>query len=396
MPSCLATYRIITSQSAYRRGCCFPKRSEEQRLKNHTQVKVVLFARHFAEYTLRYAQALSRKCDVIVVLDAKGRRRKHYEIELERTWGLRIHTFSLGFRPSQVASLLRLIGLFRRFRPSLVHFQEVPDPLTPLLMLFVSFWRPVVLTVHDPAPHSGRDSKLPGRTMWASNLGRRVADMLVVHGAFCLEQLRVLGSNRRSIIVSSVHGVLMTEAAACCAREMTFLFFGRMETYKGLDVFTQALSLLAARGRVCSAEIAGKGQELDRLSNLLHIIPGVRVTNRFVSDLEAIDLFGRSACVVLPYKDATQSGVVAAAYGAGRPVIASAVGGIPEVVIDGYNGLLVPPTNPEALANAMEKLIVSPELLKSLTEGAKATAAGLMNWERIAAAMRDSYTGLMG
>jgi glycosyltransferase involved in cell wall biosynthesis len=100
--------------------------------------------------------------------------------------------------------------------------------------------------------------------------------------------------------------------------------------------------------------------------------------------------------VVLPYKDATQSGVVAAAYGAGRPVIASAVGGIPEVVIDGYNGLLVPPINPEALANAMEKLILSPELLDRLTQGAKATASGLMNWDRIAAAMHDSYAGLMG
>jgi glycosyltransferase involved in cell wall biosynthesis len=263
-------------------------------------------------------------------------------------------------------------------------------------MLVLRLCCPLVLTVHDPTPHSGRDSNLPRRATGLTQLGRRLASLLVVHGAYCERQIRSLESTGGRAVVRSMHGVLMTAAAAIRGEPATFLFFGRMEAYKGLDVFADALSILAGRGTPCSADIAGTGLELDRLAEQLASIPGVRVVNRFVSDAEALAAFGRSSCVVLPYKDATQSGVVAAAFGAGRPVIASAVGGLPDVVTDGCNGLLVPPGDAPALADAMERVIRSPELLERLTAGARATAAGALNWDHIAAAMLESYAALQG
>jgi glycosyltransferase involved in cell wall biosynthesis len=357
-------------------------------------MRVVLFCRHYVEYVFRYAQGLRKHCRVVVVIDAKGRSPMTYQTELTTKWGVETWSFGLGLGAGRLASMLRVACNIVRFRPTVVHCQEGPDPVTPLVMLLLRVGRRLVLTVHDPVPHSGRDSNLRPRATALTKLGRGLADSWVVHGAYCVEQLQGNASGMKRNIVCSIHGVLMTEAAALPAEPTTFLFFGRMEAYKGLDVFSSALEILAARGTQCRADIAGSGSELDRLMLKLQSIAGVRVINRYIDDAEAIDMFGRAACVVLPYKDATQSGVVAAAFGAGRPVIASAVGGIPDVVIDGYNGLLIPPSDPVALADAMEKIISVPSLLGKLTAGAAATASGLLNWDRIAAAMASSYSTL--
>jgi glycosyltransferase involved in cell wall biosynthesis len=81
----------------------------------------------------------------------------------------------------------------------------------------------------------------------------------------------------------------------------------------------------------------------------------VRFVDHYVPDGEVGVYFAAADVVVLPYTSATQSGVVQVAYGFGRPVITTAVGGLPEVVRDGVTGLLIPPNDPRALAGAVER-----------------------------------------
>ena len=98
----------------------------------------------------------------------------------------------------------------------------------------------------------------------------------------------------------------------------------------------------------------------------------------------------------MPYKDASQSGVLASAFGNHRPVVASATGGIPDVVTDGVNGLLVPPADAEALADALERVLTSRPLAASLTEGARQTAEGSLNWDHIAERLFTTYRRVAG
>ena len=65
------------------------------------------------------------------------------------------------------------------------------------------------------------------------------------------------------------------------------------------------------------------------------------------------DYFAAADLVVAPYLSATQSGIVQLAYGFEKPVVASRVGGIPEVVLDGITGYLVPPADPGAISHAV-------------------------------------------
>src|SRR4051794_18009029 len=109
-----------------------------------------------------------------------------------------------------------------------------------------------------------------------------------------------------------------------------------------------------------------------------------RLVDRRIDADEIPGLFARSSAVVLPYTDATQSGVVAMAFGFGRPAIVTNVGGLPDVICDGYNGLLVAPKDAGALAEAISRLIVNDDLRNRLTAGASDYGSTELSWEFVA------------
>lgn len=135
---------------------------------------------------------------------------------------------------------------------------------------------------------------------------------------------------------------------------------------------------------------------MTRLGARMEAMPTVKTINAYISPEDTGRLFQSATVVALPYKDATQSGVLASAYGNSRPVVASATGGIPDVVTDGVNGLLVPPGDAAALADALERVLTSKSLAAALTEGARQTAAGILNWDRIAEGLLGPYHKVAG
>lgn len=135
------------------------------------------------------------------------------------------------------------------------------------------------------------------------------------------------------------------------------LFFGFVRRYKGLDVLIEALPRVLAARPGLTLVVAGEFYEpvepLRARITALGLDDAVRVLDRYVADEEVGDLVAAADAVVLPYRSATQSGVVLVAYAAGCPVISTAVGGLPEVVEEGVTGHLVPPEDPAALADAI-------------------------------------------
>ena len=117
-----------------------------------------------------------------------------------------------------------------------------------------------------------------------------------------------------------------------------FVCIGRLLPYKGVDVFVRALEILMQRGEAVTAVIGGEGVTTRSRRRVSPVWRSARADQRRVVR-RAID---RCAAVVLPYRNATQSGVLAHAFVAGRPVIATNVGSFPDYV-DGDNGFLVPP-----------------------------------------------------
>jgi glycosyltransferase involved in cell wall biosynthesis len=139
------------------------------------------------------------------------------------------------------------------------------------------------------------------------------------------------------------------------------LFFGLVRGYKGVD------NLLRAFGRIAQdldatllvvGEFYEDRKPYDALIASLGLGDRVRVVDRYVPDDEVAVYFCAADLVVLPYRSATQSGIVQTAFAFERPVVVTAVGGLPDVVRDGETGYVVPPDDPAALAAAMERFFV--------------------------------------
>jgi glycosyltransferase involved in cell wall biosynthesis len=95
------------------------------------------------------------------------------------------------------------------------------------------------------------------------------------------------------------------------------------------------------------------------------------VRSRLIGDDEALDLFRRCGLLVLPYRDATQSALVAHAYFFRKPVIVTRTGALPECVVKGQTGWLVPPEDPQALAAALSEALGAPARLARMGEAGR-------------------------
>lgn len=140
------------------------------------------------------------------------------------------------------------------------------------------------------------------------------------------------------------------------ADERVLLFFGYVRKYKGLGVLLDAMALLV---KELSVKLLVVGEFYDDREKYLQIIAGhglqknVAVISDYVANDKVGLYFSAADAVVLPYISATQSGIAQIAYNFNKPVIATNVGGLAEVVRNHVTGFVVPPHNAEALKNAI-------------------------------------------
>lgn len=370
------------------------------RASRRRRLRVAIYAPHFAEYSYRLAAGLAKHCDVRLVLNRKDANQQWNLswIPVSEPFDTRIRDLSL--RRFGAIGLPNSFLDILAFRPDVVHCHECPEYFTAGLMELLRLTSlPRVLTVHDAIPHSEGGSGTGSSEESLRDRMRATATHITVHGQSCISDFRRASPAYQGEITSAMHGVLMVppphaEPVAPVAGRI--LFFGRMWAYKGLDVFLDAIDMLERRGVQHQAIVAGRGPEMTRLRARMSGMATVQTNDAYISAEDTSALFQSAAVVALPYKDATQSGVLASAFGNRRPVVASATGGIPDVVTDGLNGLLVPPGDATALADALERVLTSRSLAASLSEGAGRTADGFLNWDHIAEHLVASYRRVAG
>jgi glycosyltransferase involved in cell wall biosynthesis len=194
------------------------------------------------------------------------------------------------------------------------------------------------LVVHDADPHPG--DGLPLQMTLQRALVRR-ADALITltgHVADRLVEQRLVagdGSGRKKLIRSRLPPFAFgpkPPPPLAHGGPLRLLFFGRLLPYKGLDLLAAALARLGPRAGLV-VRVVGAGPESPALTALRHL-PGVTVENRWVPESELGALLAWSDAMVLPYREASQSGAAAAAIAAGRFVVATRVGGMAEQLAD--------------------------------------------------------------
>lgn len=174
------------------------------------------------------------------------------------------------------------------------------------------------------------------------------------------------------------------------------LFFGLVRRYKGLDVLLEAMpKILNELGGNIHLLVAGEFYEPEEAYyhhvEKLGLTGHVTIVNQYIPNEEVGTHFRAADLLVLPYRSATQSGVVQVAYNFGLPVISTRVGGLPEVVQEGETGFLVEPENPEQLAESVVNFFKM-NLTESMTENIK-QAKDRYSWDGMLDAI-DALSGL--
>lgn len=132
------------------------------------------------------------------------------------------------------------------------------------------------------------------------------------------------------------------------------LFFGLIKPYKGLDVLLDAMPMVLNRFPNLRLQVAGEvygdAEVYLKQINQLGIGKSVDLHFRYISEPEIQDYFQQASLCILPYKSASQSGVIATSYSFNVPVLVTDVGGLSEYVIHGKTGYIVEANNPVKMA----------------------------------------------
>jgi glycosyltransferase involved in cell wall biosynthesis len=195
----------------------------------------------------------------------------------------------------------------------------------------------VVRAIHDNKPHKGE--VWPSK--WTIRSMARNADYLVTYSNFVAGSLKKM---KKPLLVTSIYEYPIPTKIK---KENFVLHFGRMKKYQGIDNLEKAWPLLKTKN--INLIVAGNLRRRKK-----HVTAGVDYIKKWMTNDEIEKLIASSRLVVLPYKEASQSGIIPLAHSLYTPVVITPVGGMTEQVIDGINGVISKSTKPEDIAHSID------------------------------------------
>lgn len=254
--------------------------------------------------------------------------------------------------------------------------------------------RKMLLTVHDPFPHSGLDTTIVRfRRKIAFKL---IPRLIILNQAQCQDFINYYHIDINRIIISQLSCYTYLQTVIPATENIGqpnsyILFAGKISPYKGLDYLLPAMKEVHRQCPDCRLVVAGGGTfhfDITEYQNTNYI----DIRNRFIPDSELVSLIANAAFVVCPYTDATQSGVIMSAFAFNKPVIATNVGGLPEMVKHLHYGLIVEGKDVNALANSIIHLWTHQELLTTYAAEIKHDyCAGQLSWKKVAEKLISEY-----
>lgn len=340
-----------------------------------------------ARMTFEFARAFARMPDVSEQVSISDRNELRDEIvaievpvdEVSLPTSVRRLPVEL---PRLVRAWWRLARGVRRQSPKWV-FVVMGSPWSdafsrPLAWLIHRGGGRLVRFVHDAVAHPGDPNRMPA---WMTMSAMRAADAYVVLSEHVQEQLEAQGVVTDRIVRIELGPFSLGAPRADVGDShdpFRLLFFGRLAEYKGLDLLVDAARTVADRGVAIDVRIVGDGP-FDPGP-----IPGnVTIDRRWVPESELRDVLVWADAVVLPYVEASQSGVAPMAVALGLPLVVTPVGGLVEQVDAGRTGVVAERVDAEALAAAIVDLVEDPVGYREMAT-ACVRVGGDAAWDQIA------------
>ena len=305
---------------------------------------------------------------------------------------------------------VRIIRLAKQLEPDIIHLHST-NPVALLYLACLSrLEAPLVATAHVVTPHEPiRFQRQIYRRLHA------LPDLVVAHSRFDAERLVTEFGADPERVVEIPHGEYgffersdsneeldrRTARArlGVGAEDEVALFFGYIREYKGLDLLLESWPAVAEARPQARLLIAGAPVQLapERQAELELQAETVGALHRFdyIPFSDVSTYFAAADVLVMPYRHISQSGVLYLALSIGLPVVATRVGGLPEMLRDGDNALLVAPEAPAELTSALVRILGDGALQERLRQGGLRLAAE-HSWPAIAGRTEQAFGRILG
>lgn len=353
-----------------------------------------------ARYTLELARELSRRPGVELHLSLSRQSELFAETDAVGAPNCHVDTYA---NMAQFALRSTLLPHFARLIGDYVTAQHIDVVYNTMDFLWGSALAPYLarsgvlymLAVHDAERHPGEDGRLRrwllARDIAAADgaitMTKAVRGQLLERHAFPPERA---WTAPLGVFVETT----MTERSLPRDRPARLLFFGRVLPYKGLDVALAALPAVRAAHPGTELEIWSSG-DIAPYRDAIERTSGVRIHNEWIAEERIPEIFARTDLCILPYREASQSAVIATAMAAGMPVVTTPIAGPVEQIANGEAGRVASGFGPEDFAEAVGSLLVDPRAYAKASASAVALCAGELSWGSIAARVEDSARALV-
>lgn len=316
--------------------------------------------------TLEMCKALIEKKDLYIVLSKQIENLEEYK-QLESQNPGKITILTINTYNNKIDFLLKTLNVLRFL---IISNKIKKQKLDFIYFPMVTYWgallsmflkkQKLVTAIHDPECHIGEENSLFEKL---TKINVKNSQNLVVFSKKFIKPV----SNKYSFPIEKICELKLggysyylkkksNENVNVNVKNNKILFFGRISKYKGLQVLLEAVKEMRNSGSKVVVKVVGNGKLTEKEQLLVSELgSGVELINRWIKDEEIEDFFSDIDFTVLPYIQASQSGVVMLSYAMKKAVLATDVGALDEQVLDD-SGIIVEPKNVDALIDGIQKL----------------------------------------
>lgn len=327
---------------------------------------------------------ISKYCDIELLTEqfeydlkfSPAKNTKHVFLKISKIIAKKIRSKKILLLVRGIEYLKNLVDVYyylKKQKFDAIHIQWCPLP--PMDLLFIRLIKnnlkiPVIYTVHNILPHTVRNY----HKYFFSKIYDAVDQMIVHSESIAFELVNLFPINRSNIFVVElplfdiyhIKNPSKDEARNSlniALSEKVALFFGIIEDYKGLDILLEAIKLVKQKGLNLKLIIAGKCEDFSKYQKIIeeYLIDNNIIKFLYFCSSNLVEkLFCAADVFILPYKKVYGSGCLLTGIAFNKPVIVTNTGHLSEVITDSEHGFVVPPNNPNALAEAIHRFFTMP------------------------------------
>lgn len=301
--------------------------------------------------------------------------------------------YKISYSPSHFMMALHTINPFIWYKIFKILKKEDPiclyiiathslNPVIILIVKIVNMNIKIISHIHDVVAHKETKNEL------LINVFQRMqiinSEYFTVFGTILKKTFTQKFNITSKNVLPIYHGVSREQEMEIDVdyRRHTVSFVGRIDKYKDIGSFLRVAKIFSIRNPKVMFILAGEG-DLSSYRSLIESIPNLIIKNRLLTNEEIDNILQNSVVALLPYVDASQSGIVPVAYFNGCPVIVTNVGGLPEFVEEGETGYIVPPRDISAMVNKIKYLLANNNECKRLRRNCLKYYKNNLRYEKI-------------